>query len=92
MTQKTAPPCFKAPYGKPDVAAIQALEKGDASPEQQKRALQWVIECGAMTYQDVYSRDSEQDTAFMNGRRFVGLRVIKLLKLNLRAFKENKDE
>jgi len=85
---KKTPICLQSPYDKPDVAAFQALERGDATEDQQKRALQWIIESGAMTYQDVYSMSSDRDTAFMNGRRFVGLRIIKLLKLNLRVFEE----
>ena len=84
------PICFECPYDKPSAAALQALERGDATEDQQKRALQWIIENGAMTYQDVYSNSNMNDTAFMNGRRFVGLRIVKLLKLNLKAFKEIK--
>jgi len=84
---KDVPTCFRCPYEKADVSAFQALEKGEATPDQQKRALAWLINVGSMSYEDVYDRDSERDSTFMNGRRFVGLRVVKMLRINLLAFR-----
>jgi hypothetical protein len=86
---KRAPPHLYVPWTDADAGAIQALARGDASPEQQKRALQWIVEVGAMTYQDT-QMDSDRDTAFANGRRFVGLRIISLTKISLNALRKAK--
>lgn len=75
------PPAFEDA----DVAAFQALQRGNANPEQQKRALAWVIEKAAGTYDLSYrpGAEGQRDTDFAEGRRFVGLQLVKLLKLKL---------
>lgn len=78
-------PYAPAPWEDADITAIQALERGEASPEQQKRALKWIIDNAAQTH-DVEYRSEPHDHAFCSGRRFVGLQIIKAIKLNLRAF------
>lgn len=74
----------------PDAAAIQALARGDAAPEQQKRALTWFIEKAAGTYEPSYRANSARDSDFAEGRRHVGLQAVKLLVLNLAKLKEPK--
>jgi hypothetical protein len=83
------PACNPAPYELPDIAAMQALAAGAADSDQQKRALDWVINHAAGTY-DLEYRSDARDHAFVSGRRFVGLQIVKMLKLNLMKFKENK--
>lgn len=84
----TAPdPFLPALWDPADAAAIQALAIGEADSHQQQRALNWIINCAAGTYDLEYRTDS-RDHAFASGRRFVGLQVVKLLKLNLGAFKQ----
>lgn len=75
-----------APYEPADVGAFQALEDGEATPEQQKRALKWLIEVGAGMYQFHYY-PSDRDTSFALGRAFVGQQVVKLLRLNRMAMR-----
>ena len=70
-----------------DAGALQALQRGDASPDMQQRALKYVIEVLAGTY-DMSYRDNDRDTTFAEGRRFVGLQCVKLLKVNLGALKD----
>lgn len=72
-----------------DVAAFQALEKGTADASQQKRALKWLIENACGTY-DLDYRPDAREHAFISGRRFVGLNVVKMLKLKLSTFKVDK--
>jgi hypothetical protein len=79
-------PFIPATYDVADVAAIQALQRGDASAEQQQRALRWLIEQAAGTYEFAYY-PSDRDTAFALGRGFVGQQVVKLLKLNLMSLR-----
>lgn len=67
-----------------DAGAIQALARGDATKDQQGRALKWVIESASAAYDMSYRPgDSSRDTDFAEGRRSVGLQIVKLLKMNL---------
>jgi hypothetical protein len=65
---------------------MQALQRGDASPEQQRRALDWIIRVGATTYDSTFFPGEPDASAFAQGRRFVGLEVVKLLKVVPHAF------
>jgi hypothetical protein len=66
-----------------DASALQALLRGAATPEQQKRALDWIVNAACATYDLSFRPDSERATAFAEGRRFVGLEIVKLTKLDL---------
>ena len=73
-------------YEDADVAAIQALSRGTANMEQQKRALTWIIERAAGTYDMSYrpgGPEGERDTVFAEGRRFVGNQLVKMTKLKI---------
>ena len=74
---------FKPPeYDKADVTAIQQLEQGTANPDLQKRALEWIIKEVCKTYDLSYRPGDTHETALAEGRRFVGLEIVKMLKLN----------
>lgn len=75
-------PFIPSPYEAADVSAFQALQRGDATADQQQRALRWLIEKASGAYEFQYY-PSDRDTAFALGRGFVGQQVVKLLKLNL---------
>lgn len=76
-------PYQPAAYQKADVAAIQGLLRGDASPEQQVRAIMWIINSAAVTY-DMSARPSDPyGTYFAEGRRAVGNQIVKLTKLKI---------
>lgn len=88
MTDKVAPhtprvpPIHEpAPYDVTDVYAIQACMEGRATPEQQKRAMEWIICKAASTYEADYRTDP-RDHAFMSGRRFVGIQIRKMYVVN----------
>lgn len=85
-------PWLPVPYDLADAGSLQALGRGDASPDAQQRALRWIIEKAAGTYEPSYrpGGEGERDTAFAEGRRHVGLQIVKLLKLNLQAMRNNK--
>jgi hypothetical protein len=80
VTAKKAPPGASwtpAPYGDADVTAVKALARDPTH----KRALDWIIHQAAATY-DLSFRpgtDGERETAFAEGRRFVGLTIVKLI-------------
>lgn len=84
------PAFFACEWEPADAAALQSLQRGDASPEQQKRALDWFITRAAGTYNVSFVPGAQDATAFMEGRRFAGLQAVKLLKVIPSAFvKEN---
>ncbi len=78
-------PWYPVEYEIADAGAIQALMRGEAGPEQQRRALAWIIEKASGTYDvQYYPGDAgRRDTDFALGSRFVGQQIIKLSKLNL---------
>lgn len=77
-----------------DVGAIQALARGECEAHQQRNAMKFIIEILCATY-DLSFRpggsDAARATDFMEGRRFVGLQIVKLLKLNLSKLKKERD-
>lgn len=82
MEAKSAP-WYPARYEKADVRALKNLAAGTASPEQQQRAMKWIIEQACATYDLSYRPTSDRDTSFAEGRRFVGLQIVKALNLDL---------
>lgn len=86
---KEPPPFTPAVYELPDITSLQALQDGRADAEQQKRALAWIINNACGTY-DLEYRTDPRDHAFTSGRRFVGLQLVKMLKLNPMMFKKEK--
>lgn len=75
-------PWLPPEYDLADASALQALVRGEATAEQQQRALNWVMYRAADTYGFHY-RQNDRDHAFLSGRAFVGQQITKLLKLNL---------
>jgi len=65
------------PYDIAIVRAIQDCIAGEATPDQQQRAMKWIIEqAGGMYEQHMYSTDRE--TTFSLGRQFVAQQIVKL--------------
>ena len=85
-------PWKPAGYAVADAAALQALQRGDATPDQQRRALRWWIEKACGTYDMSFrpgAEDGRRDTDFAEGRRFPGLQTVKLLNANLDAMRRD---
>lgn len=79
-------------YELADADALQALMRGDADAGKQQRALKFIIENLCGTYEVSYRPGAEEgrrDTDFAEGRRFPGLQIVKLLKLNLSALRRD---
>ena len=70
-------------YSIPDVAAIKAVYR---TPEGQ-RALKYIIEILA-AYYDLSYRANDRDTVFMEGRRFVGAQLVKLINIDVQQLRE----
>lgn len=83
-----------APYIPPEykdshVAAFRALAEGVANEDQQKIAYNFILHDLCDTYGLSYRPASDRDTAFAEGKRFVGLQVVKLTKLNSQIARED---
>lgn len=63
--------------------ALKALKAGNANPEQQQRALGWLINTACGMDDLSFRPDSERTTAFAEGKRWVGLQVWKLVNMNI---------
>lgn len=91
MAAKPAPPYLRCDYDVPVVSALQALQRGEATAEQQKWCLNFIINQAAGTYNQSFQPDGDRETAFAEGRRFVGLKIVALLHLNTAALLRTKD-
>lgn len=78
-------PFFVAPDGKwdgPAVGAIKALAKGQARPDQQITAMNFIIEEICRTYDLPYRPDElggERDSSFAAGKQFVGFQLRRII-------------
>ena len=72
-------PIFK----KPEAYAIQALDRGDATAEQQKLALNWIVKkaCGWDDVSD--DMGNERLSAVFEGRRLAAKYILNILFLNV---------
>jgi hypothetical protein len=83
-----APGHIVLPNDDVDTYAIQALFKGEASPDQQIRALKCIIEeiCG--TYNMTFDPESARWSDFNEGKRHVGRTLVNLSTINVGAIKQ----
>lgn len=61
-----------------DAHALRALHEGTAEPEQQKRAMAWIL-TRACNVGGLPWEKTDRDTAFACGRQFVGKEIGRLL-------------
>ncbi len=73
-------PYMPVEYEVKHVQLIQALARGDATPEMQRDALKWIIEAVSGAY-DLPYYESDRDTAFACGRQYVGKQLVKMTVL-----------
>jgi len=83
--RKGSDPWLPVAYDKADAAAIQALRRGEATAGQQLRAIEFIVEviCARNDMSFRPGPEGDRDTAFAEGRRFVGNQIVKLAKLPL---------
>jgi len=65
-------------------ATCQALMRGDATPDQQRKVLPWIVDQVCRAH-DLEWRPDERECSFAGGRRFVGLQLMKFIKVSLTA-------
>lgn len=76
-----ARPHSPSPCDTHDVYALKALAEGSANESQQKRALNWILNVCAGVRDNTYYPDSDRDTIFASGKRFVGLEIVALINM-----------
>jgi len=87
-------PWKPAAFEPADAGAFQALARGNATMEQQKRALDWLVKRACRTYDLSYrpGEDGRRDTDFAEGQRSIGLQVVKLLNVKIGLLTARSDE
>lgn len=86
------PPFQPAPSDLADVAAVQAIAAGTATPDQQRRGLKWIIEMACDTYGLGWHPDGPHAASFVAGRRFSGMQVVKAVNLNIAILRKAGEE
>lgn len=84
MRKPRTPSWTPARYDVRDIQAVQAVFNGVADAAQQRRALDWVINSAAETYELSFRSDADggdRETAFSEGKRHVGMQVVKLINM-----------
>lgn len=81
-----------APWEDADAYAIQALMRGEANESQQRRAFAWIYHQACRTNDVSFRGENTHDSAFAEGRRFVGLQIDKLTRINPSALKKGGPE
>lgn len=83
MMKRTGAPHEPPIYDNTIIAAIRAVQSGTANEGQQKLAWNWIVYMAA-GYHDLSYRPGGEDgrraSDFMEGRRFVGAQMLKLLQ------------
>lgn len=70
-------------YEDADVMAVKALAAGTANEGQQRRALAFVVNRLARANELSFRPESQRESDFAEGRRFVGLQLRKLVELSV---------
>jgi hypothetical protein len=85
-------PWHPAEWEPEDAFAVQAVMYGRAGEDQQKRAMNFIVHQICGTYDLSYRPTSDRDTAFAEGKRFVGLQCVKFAQLNIAALRGRTSE
>lgn len=92
MKKPAAKVWYPPTYDIDDIRAIQAL--ASSTDAQIKRALDWIINKAAATYDNGFVADdpSGRIAAFVDGRQFVGQQIVKLMKLKPDLFRADRED
>lgn len=89
MKKKDAALAFMPPdWEFADAKALKSLYNGTADADQQKRALNWIINAAAATYDQPFRPGRDGQTEFACGRQFVGQQIVKLINVDLLAIQQ----
>lgn len=77
-------PLLPAPFDDADHRAFKAMRDGEATPEQQQRALGWLFFASGYRGQ-TYRRGDQGDSAFAAGKRHLTIQIYDMLELAIRS-------
>lgn len=81
--------CFKVrKVTEAEHSALRALHNGDATEYQQRLALKYIINSTSRAQDQLYIPNSFDETAFLNGRAFVGQHILKLLNVPVGTYQD----
>lgn len=84
------PICVQTPkLTEAEQQSIKALSRGDATPHQQNMALKVIVNKLCRADDLLYIPNSFDETAFLQGRGFVGQRIMKIIKQPLNSMNED---
>ena len=69
-----------------EAAAIKALNSGTATPEQQKRALDWILKRPCMIGDEPFCPGMPDSSAYNNGKQFVARCILFVMSEPLNKF------
>lgn len=72
----------------PDMHAIKAVALGNASAEQQRRAIKVIVEQIAGTYDMSFHPENARATDFSEGKRHVGRMIVGLINTDIKKLNE----
>ena len=75
-----------------EVRAVKAMYAGEATPEQQRLALAVIVNKFSRAQDLLFVPDSHDQTAFLNGRGFVGMQILKMIKVPIGKLLQIVDE
>lgn len=75
-----------------ETAAIQALNRGEATPEQQQAALKCIIEKISGYYDEPFCPDNASVTSYHCGRRSVATLTLKEIAIDLQKLKQRNNK
>ncbi len=74
--------CFSTPkVTKREAQAIKALAAGEATEFEQKLALAVIVNKFSRPHDVTYVPDSDSQSTFLSGRAFVGMKLLKIIKI-----------
>jgi len=87
-------PWHPADYDLADAYAMQRLQAGDATEEQQKRALDWIINKACETYEPTFypgGLEGQRNSDLAQGKRFAGMQIVKMLNIDTAKLRRSED-
>ncbi|WP_372809331.1 hypothetical protein [Litorivivens sp.] len=79
------------PLDKDEIIAIKALKTGTASEAQQQLALYVIVNKFARAHDLLYIPGDTHASAFLNGRAFVGAKILETLNIPVGRLEENRN-
>ena len=70
-----------------DILAVKAVAVGNASTDQQRRAMEYIIEKVSGYYDIAYRPDMPDGTLIAEGKRIVGAHLVGMIKTSLKKIK-----